>query len=309
MTCASTPRRSLRARPLITAALLLAAMAAGPSLAQDPLARLGTEISAVIDPQTAPRLILIQNEHGVANLRGLGVGDVYADGWVLTAVTATNVTLSRGGESRTVAVRAAVQPPAPVQPQVVMNAPPQPVRNDNRPPPPRVNAFAQVVSLARASVASVEDLRKLDSQASAEDAPVPVGMSAIGQAQLENLRRYGGGVNEIPPRYSLQVNGAIWMADGGFIPPGMSNNVAGAITTYGNASPGGPGLYGSATSYSVNGETITIQKAMQIGAYTMVVRSLQVRSGQTATIRLPDGSIFSVTPTLVPQQALFQPFP
>ena len=75
----------------------------GTAFAQaDPLAALPSKVSGVIDLPNGSALVLVDSEHGFSNSRTLSVGEVYADGWVLTGVDPAAVTLERAGESRQV---------------------------------------------------------------------------------------------------------------------------------------------------------------------------------------------------------------
>ncbi len=70
--------------------------------ASDPLAGVASEISAVLDAATRPRLVLNQSEHGVNVRRELSVGEVYRDGWRLAGVAGGKVTFRKGVAERTI---------------------------------------------------------------------------------------------------------------------------------------------------------------------------------------------------------------
>jgi hypothetical protein len=123
-----------------------------------------------------------------------------------------------------------------------------------------------------------------------------------GASQSQYLNQAGlPTASVLPPGMALEVMGAVWLSDGGYLPPGSSVVTgSGGFIANANVNTGGPNVYGSATSYVVDGDMISINKAIRIGDQPMVMSNFQVRSGETATVRLPDGSIYQVTPRLRP---------
>lgn len=92
--------------------------------AQDGLARFEAEVSALLDLATAPKLLVVETDHGVFNTRTLSVGDLYRDGWRLAAVTGRNVTFVKGEERRTVDLPERLRvAEAPAAPAVSVTAP------------------------------------------------------------------------------------------------------------------------------------------------------------------------------------------
>ncbi len=57
---------------------------------------LASDVVVVLDLSGNPRVELVETDHGVANMRILAIGDDYADGWKILAVTPGSVTLQRG---------------------------------------------------------------------------------------------------------------------------------------------------------------------------------------------------------------------
>ena len=58
----------------------------------------------MLNPGPGATLLLIETDHDVTATRLLRVGDDYADGWKLTALSAGSATLTKGGVSRTFAL-------------------------------------------------------------------------------------------------------------------------------------------------------------------------------------------------------------
>lgn len=80
------------------AALALAAAANAQPPRPDPLAALPAAVTMVMQEG----LMLVENDHGVANARTLKIGEEYRDGWTLEAVTATSASFRKGREIRSV---------------------------------------------------------------------------------------------------------------------------------------------------------------------------------------------------------------
>jgi hypothetical protein len=181
----------------------------------------------------------------------------------------------------------------------------------NRPPPPTPDRPSNTTLLPKGK-SFEEVLAEQDSFGGPQfDGPPPppelleqIRNSSFGISQSANLRSNGlSSASVIPEGMALEVMGAVWLADGGYLPPGTTTMLnSGGFNTTTNINTGGS-PYGSATSYQVAGDMISINKAIQIGDQPMVMANLQVRSGQTATVRLPDGSTFQVTPKLRPLTA------
>jgi hypothetical protein len=87
-------------------------------------------ISAVFDPGAkSARIKLIEtDDHGVEGLRTLKPGDLYRDGWRLSAVTATEATLRKGKSLLHVDITRGWPAPSPIQPAVLVQpiVPPTP---------------------------------------------------------------------------------------------------------------------------------------------------------------------------------------
>ncbi len=79
-------------------------------------------ISAVFNPGAkSARIKLIEtDDHGVEGLRTLKPGDLYRDGWRLSAVTATEATLRKGKSLLHVNFSRGWPAPAPIQPAVLV---------------------------------------------------------------------------------------------------------------------------------------------------------------------------------------------
>ena len=86
------------------ACISLAATAAIGASGADPLAHLSADVSAVLDVGKDPSLLLSESDHGVSNTRSLKVGDEYLDGWRITAIASTSVTLRKAGETQTISL-------------------------------------------------------------------------------------------------------------------------------------------------------------------------------------------------------------
>ncbi len=95
----------MSARAVFFAAALLVA---GPVLAQtpDPLASLARSVTLA----TADSLTLVEDDHGVSSTRTLKVGEVYKDGWTLTALSGNTATLTKGRQVRAVTLGASGGP-------------------------------------------------------------------------------------------------------------------------------------------------------------------------------------------------------
>lgn len=94
----------------IIAGALAALVAGGPGFAADaadPLAALETGVSAVLNTDGAPRLVLVEKVAGGDSARVLRVGDEYRDGWKLVSATPTAATLRKGAQTREVLFKSA----------------------------------------------------------------------------------------------------------------------------------------------------------------------------------------------------------
>ena len=109
----------------IRPSLQLAALAAGAAislcggrlaLAQnlpDVLTPLGRTVVAVLDLGQNPHLLLIEDEGESVGYRLLGIGDEYRAGWIITVVSAEDVTLQKAARVRTVQIEGQTPAPSP----------------------------------------------------------------------------------------------------------------------------------------------------------------------------------------------------
>jgi len=199
------------------------------------------------------------------------------------------------------------QPPSPAEPAEV--APPTTFdlpeditltnasKDSKRVPEP--NRASGARALGAAAYGSLEALQAGEKAAreAGEDATMESLFTASLQGVLSQLGPQAT-ASRIPAGSSLAITGEIWLPNGGYSPRVTSYAGDGGFNNAIDFAPGGPGLYGSVTTYEVNGDMVTIHKAMQIGDQSVMIPALTVRSGETAVVQVPGGSVMRVSPVV-----------
>ncbi len=99
--------------PLLAAFLLAIAPAGGVAqTSPDPFVALPSQISAVLDAATRPRIVIVAPDHGVSTRRELAVGEIWRDGWRLASVANGKVTFRKGSAERSVVLPDKLAEPA-----------------------------------------------------------------------------------------------------------------------------------------------------------------------------------------------------
>lgn len=213
--------------PVLAAALLFAA----PAMAQDALADLSRNVTAVIDPGPEGKILVVEEAHGASNIRTLAIGDEYRTGWKIEAITADSVTLRKGAQSRTVAVLGKDKGPEVAEPAVPVAAF---TVATPRPGPPRAPngllpaGFEEMIAQGNAMLAAMspEEKERLNRQMAAEadrraaNAPQTL-EAAIAARDPESISRLGGTMRDF-----MMASGGISEEQLGRMPAAMLNGPA-----------------------------------------------------------------------------------
>ena len=172
-----------------------------PAFAQDPLADLSKNVTAVIDPGPEGKILVVEEAHGASNVRTLAVGDEYPTGWKVDAIAADSVTLKKGAEARTVAILGKDKGPevadtAPVAAFTTAAPRPPPQRPRN---PLQIEGLEAMIAQGNAMFASLspEERERINRQMAAEadrraaNAPQTL-EAAIAARDPEAVSRLGG---------------------------------------------------------------------------------------------------------------------
>lgn len=89
---------------LTLAGAALSQPARAPAPLPPALSTLATDVSAVLVSGPEAKLLINETDHDVVSTRTVAIGEEYRDGWKVSAVSQASVTLTKGAESRSIAL-------------------------------------------------------------------------------------------------------------------------------------------------------------------------------------------------------------